>query len=94
MTILGIGSWKQSLVLAISADQRVAIRPIHKLAHAIQNAACNTEVALDIAYPLVVDFVRSMRANRASRRQPHEEVALCCRIEDTGIQHDNRRHRQ
>ena len=94
MTILGIGFREQSLVPAIPADQGIASRTIHQLAHAIQNAAVNAVIVLDIAHPLVVDFVGPVRMNGVSRRQPHEEVALRRRIEDPGVEHDNRRHGQ
>ena len=94
MTILGIGFRKQSLVLAIPADQGIASRTIHQFAHAIQNAAVNTIIVRDVAHPLVVNFVRPVRVNCAACRQPHEKVALRRRIEDTGVEHDNRRHGQ
>ena len=94
MTILGTGFREQSLVLAISADQGIAGRTIHQPAHAIQNAAVHAAIVLDIAHPLVVYFVRPVRVNCASRRQPHKEVALRRRIEDTGVKHDNRLHGQ
>ena len=80
--------------MAVVADQGIALRLIHQRAHLLRNAASNTVIALDIAHPLFVDFLRPVRTNRTSCGQPHEEVSLRCRIKNTGVQHDNRRHGQ
>jgi len=92
VTILGVGSCEQVFVLAKMPDQGVASGASHQLAHTLQNVMGDAVITLDIAHPLVVNFVRPVRSNHAPGRQPHEEVPLRGRVEDAGVEDDNRRH--
>ena len=90
MTILDIGFREQLFMLAIPVDQGIASRKIHQFSNTLQNVAWDGIISRHIAHPLVMDFIGPMSANCATRREPHEQVALRCRIEYAGIQHNHR----
>jgi len=87
---IGVGLGEQVLVLAIVLDQSIASGAIHQFAYTLQNTTGDARITLDIAHPLVVDFVRPVSSNHSSGCQPHEQVPLRGRVEDAGVENDNR----